>query len=134
MTLRSDISNPSDAAVRGIVLFAHGSRDPLWHRPMQAVAQRVLRSTPCVAVECAYLELSTPNLASACANLLACGVGTITIVPLFLGVGKHAREDLPLLVAELRAAHPHTVFELQAAVGEDTRLIALLAEMAVERP
>ncbi len=134
MTLNSDISNPSQAALRGIVLFAHGSRDPLWHRPMQAVAQRVLQSAPGVAVECAYLELSTPNLASACTSLLARGVGTITIVPLFLGVGKHAREDLPLLVAELRAAHPHTVFELQAAVGEDTRLIALLAEMAVERP
>ena len=134
MTLNSDISNPSEAALRGIVLFAHGSRDPLWHRPMQAVAQRVLQSAPGVAVECAYLELSTPNLASACASLLERGVTTITIVPLFLGVGKHAREDLPLLVAELRAAHPHTVFELQAAVGEDTRLIALLAEMAVERP
>ena len=134
MTLNSDISNPSQAALRGIVLFAHGSRDPLWHRPMQAVAQRVLQSAPGVAVECAYLELSTPNLASACASLLERGVTTITIVPLFLGVGKHAREDLPLLVAELRAAHPHTVFELQAAVGEDTRLIALLAEMAVERP
>ena len=134
MTLNSDISNPSQAALRGIVLFAHGSRDPLWHRPMQAVAQRVLQSAPGVAVECAYLELSTPNLASACASLLARGVGTVTIVPLFLGVGKHAREDLPLLVAELRAAHPLTVFELQAAVGEDTRLIALLAEMAVERP
>ena len=134
MTLNSDISNPSQAALRGIVLFAHGSRDPLWHRPMQAVAQRVLQSAPGVAVECAYLELSTPNLASACASLLARGVGTVTIVPLFLGVGKHAREDLPLLVAELRAAHPLTVFELQAAVGEDTRLIALLAEIAVERP
>lgn len=134
MTLNSDISNPSQAALRGIVLFAHGSRDPLWHRPMQAVAQRVLQSAPGVAVECAYLELSTPNLASACASLLERGVTTITIVPLFLGVGKHAREDLPLLVAELRAAHPHTVFELQAAVGEDARLIALLAEMAVERP
>ena len=134
MTLNPDIPNPSDAALRGIVLFAHGSRDPLWHRPMQAVAQRVLQSAPGVAVECAYLELSTPNLASACASLLARGVGTVTIVPLFLGVGKHAREDLPLLVAELRAAHPNTVFELQAAVGEDTRLIALLAEMAVERP
>ena len=134
MTLNSDISNPSQAALRGIVLFAHGSRDPLWHRPMQAVAQRVLQSAPGVAVECAYLELSTPNLASACASLLARGVTTVTIVPLFLGVGKHAREDLPLLVTELRAAHPHTVFELQAAVGEDARLIALLAEMAVERP
>ena len=134
MTLNSAISHPSDAALRGIVLFAHGSRDPLWHRPMQAVAQRVLQNSTGLAVERAYLELSTPDLPTACQSLLARGVQTITIIPVFLGVGKHAREDLPLLVAELRAAHPHTVFELQAAVGEDPRLIALLADMAVERP
>jgi len=119
---------------RGIVLFAHGSRDPLWHRPMQAVAQRVSENSTALAVECAYLELSAPDLRTACQSLLAHGVQTITIVPLFLGMGKHAREDLPVLVAALRANHPDTHFELQSAVGEDPRLIALLAELAVERP
>ncbi|MFM6991135.1 MAG: sirohydrochlorin chelatase [Rhodoferax sp.] len=119
---------------RGIVLFAHGSRDPLWHKPMQAVAAQLLQAHPEVAVECAYLELSTPDLASACTRLAERGISTITIVPLFLGVGKHAREDLPLLVAALREAHPQMDFELQSAVGEDPRLIALLASIASERP
>jgi sirohydrochlorin cobaltochelatase len=133
MTLSNNFM-ATDVTLRGIVLFAHGSRDPLWHRPMQAVARQVVQSAPGTAVECAYLELSTPDLATACDTLLAQGVRTITIVPLFLGVGKHAREDLPLLVAGLRAAQPSTTFELQGAVGEDPRLIALLAEIAVERP
>ena len=119
---------------RGIVLFAHGSRDPLWHRPMQAVAAQLLQTQSGVAVECAYLELSTPDLATVCAGLVECGIQTITIVPIFLGVGKHAREDLPVLVEALRANHPDTHFELRGAVGEDPRLIALLAQIAVERP
>jgi len=132
----SNSPSPSTAngLPRGIVLFAHGSRDPLWHRPMQAVAQRVLDNSSGLAVECAYLELSTPDLPTACQSLLARGVQTITIIPMFLGVGKHAREDLPMLVAALRASHPGTNFELQPAVGEDARLIALLADLAVERP
>jgi sirohydrochlorin ferrochelatase len=33
-------------------------------------------------------------------------VRELTIVPMFLGVGRHAREDLPELVKQLRAAHP----------------------------
>jgi sirohydrochlorin cobaltochelatase len=119
---------------RGIVLFAHGSRDPLWHRPMQAVAAQLLQTHSDVAVECAYLELSTPDLATVCTRLVESGIVTITIVPMFLGVGKHAREDLPLLVAALRESHPHVNFELQGAVGENSRLIALLAEIAAERP
>jgi len=134
MTNNAPHPQAHDASLRGVVLFAHGSRDPLWHRPMEAVAKGILQSASNVVVECAYLELSTPDLASVCQSLLARGVRTITIVPLFLGVGKHAREDLPLLVRALRASHPDIVFELQAAVGEDPRLIALLAEIAVERP
>ena len=124
----------SAAPVRGIVLFAHGSRDPLWHRPMQAVAPRILENSTGLAVECAYLELSTPDLPTVCQSLLARGVQTITIIPMFLGVGRHAREDLPVLVTALRAAHPDAHFELQGAVGEDLRLIALLADIAIERP
>jgi sirohydrochlorin cobaltochelatase len=101
---------------------------------MQAVAQRVLESSTALAVECAYLELSTPDLPTACQSLLARGVQTVTIIPMFLGVGKHAREDLPVLVDALRATHPDIHIELQRAIGEDPRLIALLAEIAVERP
>ena len=118
--------------VRGIVLFAHGSRDPLWHKPMEAVAHRVREQSPKAEVVCAYLELSQPDLPTATAALVAQGIAEITIVPMFLGTGRHAREDLPALVAQLRADHPATVFELPPAVGEDTRVIELLASMALE--
>jgi len=58
----------------------------------------------------------------------------ITIVPMFLGVGKHAREDLPLLVSALSQAHPTKEFTLQKAVGEDHRLIQVLARIALNHP
>ena len=116
---------------QGIVLFAHGSRDPLWHKPMEAVARQIVQSQNDAVVVCAYLELSTPSLPTAVAELVQRGVLAITIVPLFLGVGKHAREDLPLLVTDLRQSHPEVTFTLQAAVGENPRLITLLAQIAL---
>ena len=115
-----------------VILFAHGSRDPLWHRPVEAVAARMRALAPHVPVRCAYLELSTPALPDAAAELVAAGATSVRIVPMFLGTGRHAREDLPALVAQLRAGHPDTVFELPPAVGEDTRVIELLASMALE--
>jgi sirohydrochlorin cobaltochelatase len=117
---------------RAVVLFAHGSRDPLWHKPMEAVAAQMVSGQPELSVRCAYLELSQPDLASACQDLLDTGIQHIAVVPLFLGVGRHAREDLPLLVDQLRAQHPTVVFELRPAVGEDQRLIHLLAAIAAE--
>jgi sirohydrochlorin cobaltochelatase len=117
---------------RGIVLFAHGSRDPLWHQPMEAVAARIVHMQPDAVVRCAYLELSTPDLPTVVKALVDQGIGNITIVPMFLGVGRHAREDLPELVQSLQVTYPMVTFTRQAAVGEDPRLISLLANIALD--
>jgi sirohydrochlorin cobaltochelatase len=117
---------------RAVVLFAHGSRDPLWHKPMEAVAAQLASGASAVAVRCAYLELSSPDLAKACLELVNTGINCISVVPMFLGVGRHAREDLPLLLEQLRSEYPQVVFELKPAVGEDPRLIQLLAQIAAE--
>ncbi len=118
---------------RGTVLFAHGSRDPLWRKPMEAVAQRVSQIAPTEPVRCAYLELTTPDLATSVAELVALGVTAIAVVPLFLGVGKHAREDLPLLMETLQISHPQVSFDLKPAVGEDPQMIELMARIALAR-
>ena len=118
----------------GIVLFAHGSRDPLWRAPVEAVAQRIRERAPGSQVACAYLELCEPDLATAAANLIARGVHSIRTFPLFLGVGKHAREDLPVLMAQLRANHPQVLFELLPAVGEHPQLLDLMADIAMAEP
>ena len=116
---------------RGIVLFGHGSRDALWRKPIEAVAAQVRALDPSVAVRCAYLELTEPNLATTVDALMAEGIQSITIVPMFLGVGKHAREDLPLLLVALRRQHPGAEFNLQPSVGEQPALIELLAKIAL---
>ncbi len=116
----------------GVVLLAHGSRDPLWHQPIAAIAAQMAQQAPSTPVVCAYLELSTPNLTTAVDMLRQHGVQRISILPVFLGLGKHAREDLPRLVADERVRHPDMVFTLKPAVGEDPRLVRLLAEIALD--
>jgi sirohydrochlorin cobaltochelatase len=115
----------------GVILFAHGSRDPLWPQPMEAVATRVRQLDAQALVRCAYLELTVPDLPTCAAELVAAGVQSITIVPMFLGVGKHAREDLPRLVDDLQAAYPGVTWQLQGAIGEDPRVTDLLARIAL---
>jgi sirohydrochlorin cobaltochelatase len=50
---------------------------------------------------------------------------------MFLGVGKHAREDLPQLVQDLKGLYPHVSFELRQAVGEEPELIQSMAAIAL---
>ena len=120
----------SDGA-RGILLFAHGSRDARWREPVEAVAQRVAERDPAAQVACAYLELVEPDLPTAAAQMVRNGATSIRVVPLFLGIGKHVREDLPQLLAGLRQAHPTVNFTLGKAVGEEPALIDLLAQIAL---
>lgn len=117
-------------ATTGLVLFAHGSRDPLWHRPMQAVREQLLALQPGAPCLCAYLEISSPSLPDAIAQLVAQGCTRITVLPLFLGTGRHAREDLPLLLEQARQQHPGVQLQAATAVGEDPRVIGLLAQIA----
>ncbi|MBI3153786.1 MAG: CbiX/SirB N-terminal domain-containing protein [Burkholderiales bacterium] len=112
----------------GLVLFAHGARDPRWAAPFEAVAARVRAQRPGVEVRLAYLDLMRPDLPGAGAELAAAGCDSVSVLPLFLGAGGHVREDLPRLVDALRAAHPGVRWLLLPPLGE---LPAFVDAMAV---
>ena len=114
-----------------IVLFGHGSRDPLWHLPIQAVAQRIRKTSPNQMVACAYLELTQPSLPDLASELIASGANNIRILPMFLGVGRHAREDLPVLIDALRVGYPQVQFDVLSAVGENEAVLDLMASIAL---
>lgn len=116
----------------GLILLGHGSRDPLWRAPIEAVQARIQQAQPQIPCCCAYLELTEPSLAQAADRLVAQGVQQLRITPMFLGTGRHAREDIPRLVEALQERHPDLVVEVQGSVGEDARVTALLARIATE--
>ncbi len=114
----------------GVILFAHGSRDPLWRLPIDAVAQHMRGQEPHKPVAVAFLELTEPDLPSTVEALMKQDVTRVRIVPMFLGVGRHAREDLPELVHGLSQAYPQMSFELLPAIGEHPAMTALMANIA----
>lgn len=127
------MNGPGHASAGALILLAHGSRDARWRAPVEAVAARAAALGPQLrSVHCAYLELTAPTLAEAAAAAVAGGARSVRVVPVFLGMGKHLREDLPRLLAGLRAAHPDTVFELAPVLGENEAVLDLLARLSVQ--
>ena len=90
----------------GLLLFAHGARDPNWALPFEAVRVRVRQRQPDLVVELAFLEFMQPGLVEAGARLAAAGCVEVDVVPLFLGTGGHVRKDLPVLMQTLQASSP----------------------------
>lgn len=115
----------------GLILFAHGARDPAWAGPFERVAAAVRAERPELAVSLAFLEFMAPDLPAAGAALAAAGCRQVTVLPLFLGVGGHVRKDLPHLLERLRTRHPTVQWHLAPAIGEDARLVEAIAGIAV---
>lgn len=118
-------------AQAGLLLFAHGARDPLWARPFEAVVARVRAQSPDRPVRLAFLEFMAPNLVEAGTALATQGCTVVDVLPLFLGAGGHVRKDIPVLLAQLAEAHPQVQWRLRCAVGEAPAVIEAMAAVAL---
>ncbi len=117
----------------GLILFAHGARDPRWAEPFEQLRERVVSASPSTPVALAYLEIMTPDLDTAVTALCDAGCRAITVVPIFLGQGSHVRKDLPLLLQRAVDRHPECDFRLVGAAGEVDSVLDAIAAYCVSR-
>lgn len=119
------------AAEQALVLFAHGARDARWREPFDRLHGKLTALLPQVAVRLAFLELMSPLLPDALAELAVDGTTRVTIVPVFFGQGGHLRRDLPALVTQCQQQNPTLQIHCATAVGEaDSVLDAIAAYCA----
>ena len=116
--------------MKGLLLIAHGARNPDWAAPFHDMAERVRAAQPGVPVELAFLELMSPTLIEAGERLVQLGCTSIEVLPLFLGGGGHVRRDLPQLVAELQSRHSAVHCTLHTAIGELDSVLQAMADAA----
>ena len=119
--------------MRGIVLFAHGARDPEWARPFEEIRRRLQSSRPERPVEIAYLELMSPTLEEAIASLVARGAPAITVFPIFMAQGGHLKQDLPRILEAIRGQYPRVPIALEPPAGEVPEIMATVAAWILSR-
>lgn len=114
--------------MKGIVLLAHGSRDPQWVESFEKMRAAVQRRLPESATVLAYLEHSAPDFMTAVDELVARETTFIKVVPLFLGPGGHVRGDVPQLVDRAKARHPNVHFDLKPFIGDARAVLDAIAD------
>ena len=119
--------------MRGIVLFAHGARDPSWAEPFEAIRDRVRQSRPECPIALAYLEMMSPSLDEAIEQVVRDGALAVTVFPLFMAQGGHLKQDLPRILDAIRASHPHVPICLESAVGEVPEILDAVAGWILAR-
>lgn len=113
--------------MHGIVLFAHGARDPQWSQPFEQIASRIRAQRPESPIELAYLELMSPTLEEAIQSVVNEGALAVTVFPLFMAQGGHLKQDLPRILESIRASHPHIPISLASAIGEVPEILEAIA-------
>jgi len=113
----------------GLLLFAHGARDPAWARPFEIVTERLRAARPGTPLAMAYLEFMSPDMESAAMQLAAAGCTRVHVLPLFLGTGGHVRRDVPLLLDRLREQHGDAIeWLLHAPLGEQDAVLQAISQ------
>jgi sirohydrochlorin cobaltochelatase len=117
----------------GLLLFAHGARDPAWARPFEAVAARLRQTRPATPLVLAFLEFMTPNFSDAADELVRQGCTRVHVMPLFLGTGGHVRRDIPPLLESLRERHGAGVeWVLHPPLGEHEAVLQAMCDACLE--
>jgi sirohydrochlorin ferrochelatase len=120
-----------DQARTFIIVFAHGSNVPEANQAMVCLAAEVSQAAG-LPTACAFLELAQPDLAAALAQASAAGARRVVIVPCFLTMGVHVREDLPQLVEQQRARFPGIEFVLGQSLEGHPGVARVLLERVQE--
>ncbi len=114
----------------GVILLAHGSRDPAWGEALQALAGELQARDQGLAVGSAYLELQAPTLTAAIDRLLhACpGLNLVWVCPIFWAATGHVQRDIPALLARAQAEHPGVDFGLLPALSGLPGMLPFLSQ------
>ena len=113
----------------GLLLIAHGSRRAEANRDLEQIAALIRHRGPYSIVRCAYLELASPDIATAAAQCVADGATRILLLPYFLSAGTHVADDLEAIRQELVTRYPNVSFRLCDPIGPDP----LLADIIITR-
>jgi len=113
-----------------LILLAHGSPDPRWQAPFERLTESLQASCGADRVRLAYLEFAAPTLYEAAGEAIRSGCRRLRILPLFMAGGGHVDRDIPVQVEQLGWELPEIEIDILPPVGEDSRVVAAIAEIA----
>ena len=114
--------------MRGVLVIAHGSRARETESAMEAVLSMVKAKMPDIIMECAFMEFSERTIEKGVSALVALGVTEIRVVPYFLFMGIHMKEDIPEMVARCAANYRDVTITMGEPLGIDGRLADIIVE------
>lgn len=104
--------------MKALLLIAHGSRSASANDEIRALtAQLRNKGGGFNLVDCAFLEMTEPDIVRGGDKLAAAGATEIVVLPYFLAAGRHVAEDIPAEIARIERRHPRIKITLASHFG-----------------
>ena len=114
--------------MKAVLVIAHGSRAKETEATLEAILSMVKAKLPETIIEYAFMEFSDRTVEKGVSALVAKGITEIRIVPYFLFMGIHIKEDIPNMAAECAANFPNIKIAMGEPLGQDERLADVLVD------
>lgn len=115
-----------------ILLLGHGSRAPGASDAMETVASDLRARRPEQPILVCHMELCEPTLEETLDLCAETGCFQVAILPYFLHLGMHLKEDIPQILDAAREKHPQLVIRLCPPIGYDIRLAEIVEQRLAE--
>lgn len=112
-----------------LLIVAHGSRREASNQEVRSLGQQVATQLQLASeqVQVAFLELTTPSVATALDQCFQRGVNQVTVLPYFLSSGNHVVKDLPQEIAAVQENWPNKHIKLLPHIGAIEGMVHLIA-------
>ncbi len=113
---------------KGLIVLAHGSKVAETDEIMTQYVETISKKVSFEHVEKAYLQMMSPDLGAAVANLNQAGIQDVLVFPFFLFNGNHIQEDIPNELEALKIQYPEMSFTFMDNIGYETKLAEIVAD------
>lgn len=116
-----------------ILLLGHGSNLEDANESLHGVVRMIKAVDGCYIVEAAFLSLARPSISDGIESCIGKGAERIVVIPYFLYMGAHVKEDIPNEINEAKKRHPEIDIILGNHLGVHRKLIEIILERVEEK-
>ncbi len=127
-SLEMSRSSPDGFGCLGVLFVGHGTRSASGQDEFRQLHRQFADLISPIASQMAFLEHAQPDIPQAIAQLVACGVDRLLVVPALLFSAGHARTDIPRIVQQAAAQNSILVIGQTAPLEFESEIVQLSAQ------
>jgi sirohydrochlorin ferrochelatase len=116
----------NDHGKEAVIMMGHGSRVPGAGEDMERVARRLKERRAEITIETCYMSELGPHFPEILEKCVREGADRVIVMPYFLHLGVHLREDIPAMMAAEAKKYPGLTLILGRHLGFDESLADLV--------